>query len=534
MFLAVPCGILVLCALVVPIQDRLRKNVGFSWLFVTIAAGLIWAWTIYGFWLSNRELTLLPTVTVGSYPIKFLFDRSTAALFIGISSIYLTTMVTMVAQFEVDRGVVEFIALPAVMFVAFLSAAANDVWVLVLSWTVYDLAAGAFFLTGERKRGFDRKTVAMMALNLFSTFLLAVGFEIQVRSVWRADAAAGASYFSPLLKILAAGVRSGVLPPHQNGRTVPDHTAKAEMLVRLIGLIIAFPVYLRMEPAAFPASVLLPLRILAAAALLIGCGGWILSNRSVVGMNFFLIYCAALPFVSALRSDAQAVLMFSVTLPIAAVAIFYHAANYRIVQAILIGFLALFSGFPFTPLAGAWARILDESVSVFNIGLGLAQCLMIVGYVLSIIRPRAYEPEFNDRWTRTGFPITYLVLFVSGVFAAYTGWNYRGQAGDFGIALGVIVIMAVLGSFYYRYRISGSYRDLNVWARTIANRTTDLFDGLIGLSWGGAALRPVYWFLSHAQGLLSRTLENEGGLLWEILLLIAIVILIASRAGVWN
>ena len=254
MFLAVPCGILVFCALVVPIQDRLRKNIGFSWLFVTIAAGLIWAWTIYGFWLSNRELTLLPTVTVGSYPIKFLFDRSTAALFIGISSIYLTTMVTMVAQFEVDRGVVEFIALPAVMFVAFLSAAANDVWVLVLSWTVYDLAAGAFFLTGERKRGFDRKTVAMMALNLFSTFLLAVGFEIQVRSVWRADAAAGASYFSPLLKILAAGVRSGVLPPHQNGRTVPDHTAKAEMLIRLIGLIIVFPVYLRMEPAAFPAA----------------------------------------------------------------------------------------------------------------------------------------------------------------------------------------------------------------------------------------------------------------------------------------
>lgn len=534
MFLAVPCAVLALCALVVPIQDRLRKNVGFSWLFVTVAAGLVWGWTIYGFWLPDHELTLQPMLTVGSYPIRFLFDRSTAALFIAISSIYLTTMITMVAQFEVDRGVVEFIILPVVMLVAFLSAAANDVWVLILTWTIYDLAVAAFYLTGDRKRSFDRRMAATFALNLFSTFLLTVGFEMQTRFVWRTDPAEIAAYLPTLIKILAAGVRSGVLPPHQNGKTVPDNAAKAEMLIRLIGLMIVFPVYLTLEPTAFPASVVVPLRMIAALALLISCGGWILSNRSVVGMNYFLIYCAALPFVSALRSDARAVLMFGVTLPIAATAIFCHGANYRIVQAILIGFLLLISGFPFTPLADAWAGVLDESVSIFNIGLGFAQCLMIIGYVLSILRPRAYDPEYNDRWTRTGFPITYLVLLMSGVFAALTGWDYRGQFGDLGITIGVFVIFAVLGSFYYRYRISGSYRDINVWARTIATRTTGIFDGMIGLSWVGAALRPIYFLLFHAQRLLSHTLENEGGLLWEILLLMAIVILIVTQAGGWN
>ena len=113
--------------LVIPVQNRLRENVGLSWLIATVSAGAVLVWSIYSAWIPDQEITLLPTVTVGSYPLVFVFDRSVAALFITLSSVYFMTMVTLVSEFSVDRGIGQFLLLIAIVGVAFLSAASKNI-----------------------------------------------------------------------------------------------------------------------------------------------------------------------------------------------------------------------------------------------------------------------------------------------------------------------------------------------------------------------------------------------------------------------
>lgn len=154
----------------------------------------------------------------------------------------------------------------------------------------------------------------------------------------------------------------------------------------------------------------------------------------------------------------------------------------------------------------------------------------MIGYVLSILRPRAYDPGVTDRWTRTGFPFTYVILFASGVFAAYTGWGYAARAGDFRLMIWTGGTIFLFGALYYRYRTSEAYHDLNLWAREIVGRTTVLLIRLIDFSGFGALIRPAYRVLTGMNGLIVSALESEGGMLWEILLLIVILVGVAGRA----
>lgn len=528
MFLAVPCGILLLTGLVIPVQNRLRENVGLSWLIATVSAGAVLVWSIYSAWIPDQEITLLPTVTVGSYPLVFVFDRSVAALFITLSSVYFMTMVTLVSEFSVDRGIGQFLLLIAIVGVAFLSAASKSIWNFIFCWTLYDLITGSrqFRATGERK---DREArLGLYGLRLFAVFLLTVSFAITARKIWLATAASGAAYIPALLAVLAAGIRSGVLPPHQSGLSIAGMPPKAETLGRVIGILIVVPVYLRVEMAGFPPAVLSWLRFFTVLAGIAGCAGWLLSNRSEVGRNFFLLICAVYPLAGALSGSPTAALIFSVVYPIAAIAIYHHFANYVVIRVLLVFFLLLFSGLPFTPAAAGWPYLIEAGISFFTAGLILTQAVAMIGYALSILRPRAYDPGATDRWTRTGFPFTYAILFASGVFAAYTGWGYAGKAGDFRLMIWTGGTIFLFGAFYYRYRTSESYHDLNLWAREVAGRTTVFLIRLIDFSGFGFLTRPAYRLLTGANGLIAAALESEGGLIWEILLLIVILVGVAA------
>ena len=119
---------------------------------------------------------------------------------------------------------------------------------------------------------------------------------------------------------------------------------------------------------------------------------------------------------------------------------------------------------------------------------------------------------------------TYAILFASGVFAAYTGWGYAGRAGDFRLMIWTGGTIFLFGAFYYRYRTSESYHDLNLWAREVAGRTTVFLIRLIDFSGFGFLTRPAYRLLTGANGLIAAALESEGGLIWEILLLIVILL----------
>lgn len=538
MFLAVPVGILAFVSALIPVQNQIRRNVGLSWLIGTITAGFVWLWSLYAAFLPTRELTLLPSLTVGSYPLKFILDPASVALAITMTSIYAVTFLTIITRFEVDQGASQFVFLPLLALAAYLSIAANSLWVVALSWTLFDLIEVAFRARTSGKPISETLSFADGAFRVLSVFLIAVSFAIEMRGIWIETATNSFPYLPRLLVLIAAGARSGVIPPRQNGNTVPDLTAKAEIFTRMAGLLIVFPLLIRTNLGsgneALPNAVIQVLRWFVPIAGLIASGGWILSNRAVIGMNFFLIYNAALPFAAALRSNSAAALGFSVIPLFAAAAIIHHNSNYRIIRVMLGLFLVLMSGFPYTPTAGLWSGILDEGFSLYNTVAIFTHSIVMIGFSVSIIRKRAYDPELTDRWTRTGFPFLYALLFASAVYAAFFGWGYRGEFGGIHNAGGVFAMMVFGSIFYYHYRMSPNYSDWNIWARAISAKTTAFLNGWIEFRNGGVVLRTVGVILVWFDRRISEPLERSGGLLWEILFLIAILIFIADQAGLWG
>lgn len=538
MFLAVPVGILAFISALIPIQNRIHRNVGLSWLMGTIASGLVWLWSLYAAFLPTGSITLLPSVTVGSYPLKFILDSATVALAITLSSIYAMTFLTMITRFEVNQGVAQFVFLPVLALASYLCIAANSLWVIALSWTLFDLTETIFRVRMSEKSIRGGLAFSTGAFRVLSTFLVTVSYAVELRGIWIETAPISLPYLPRLLVLIAAGLRSGVIPPHQNGATVSDSNAKAEIFTRMAGLLIVFPLLIRTDLGsgneAIPNAMTQLFSWVVLIAGLVACGGWILSNRSVVGMNFFLLYNAALPFAVALRSNSSAALGFSIVPLFAEAAMIHHNSNYRIIRFMLGLFLILMSGFPYTPTAGLWSGILDEGFSLYNTAIIFTHSVILIGFAISIIRERAYDPELTDRWTRTGFPFLYALIFASAVYAAVFGWGFRGEFGGIHNAGGVFTMMILGGFIYYQYRMSPNYRDWNIWARTISAKTTTFLNERIELKGGGALFRSAGAILVWIDRQISEPLERNGGLLWEILYLIAILIFIADRAGLWG
>lgn len=534
MFLAIPCLILAgVCVVILPVY-RIKRNLGVTWLITTVAAVGVLGWSVYSAYLPDRELVLLPSVSVGSYPLRFVFDRMTSALFITISAVFLLTLVTIISQFDVNSGIAQFLLMCAMTLVAFLTAAAADIWIALFCWMLFDVLSAAGRIRHGYNRSFAVQLDVIFLLRFFSTFLLGIAFAMQMREVWLFNAASFDPGVVTALILSAGAIRSGVLPLHQSDATVSDRYAKPETLARVLGNLIVLPVYLRLEPVTLPYNAVAWLRFFAVAAALVGSLGWLLSNRSVIGMNYFLIATAAYPLMAAMRFEKTAVVMYGAVFSVAAIAIFLHVINYRIVQLLLIGFLLLMSGVPMTPLAPGWTLIFDPYPSSLNGILVLSHSILLIGYGLSILRPRAYDPELLDRWVRTAYPFAYGLVFAATLFAAETGWAFWGETGSLETSVATVGGILLLGLIFYRYRTDRRYPEWHLWIQQLAVRTTSFLDELIGLRWAASMFRPVYGWFAGGYGLVSDALERDGGVVWEILLPIVILIAIAGRTGLWD
>jgi hypothetical protein len=184
----------------------------------------------------------------------------------------------------------------------------------------------------------------------------------------------------------------------------------------------------------------------------------------------------------------------------------------------------ILSALPFSLTAVGWTSTVGVSW-IFWVFLVPIQALMLAGYVLSFFKPAETGLEPQPNWARIFYPAGLIILLGNGLLLGVWGWDGARQIGVLPAALAASLLGGVLS--WLVWRVPGLQNAVRPPARTgerLATTSTSIFRVSAGLAWG------LYRLLGRATGLLARTLEGDGGLLWAMLLL-ALALSVAQIAA---
>jgi hypothetical protein len=320
--------------------------------------------------------------------------------------------------------------------------------------------------------------------------------------------------------ILAAGLRLGVLPPHQPFLQEPPLRRGLGTMVRLVPVAASLVLLTRVAEAGSSAEWALGLTIASALALVYGGAGWLFARNELDGRPFWIFGMSSLAVVGAVRGLPSVSQAWGLGNLIAGGLIFlYSTRRPRYLWLPALSLLTI-SGLPFTPLWRGFSLFKDWNL-VFSMVFSLGIAFLLLGYFRHSFSVIGSGDEIES-WARVLYPVGLAVLpLVFWGVAWSLSWFHLAQLGHLTVEwwLGAILLCLVSGIWYLLYR--GPVRltlDLSRLQRIFTLRW------LYRILWG--IYRPTSKLVIYLAGLM----EGQGGVFWAVLILILLVTVIVQRS----
>jgi hypothetical protein len=520
MIILAAISILFLVTFVILVLNRFDLRPGYSW-FLAVGATLITWVLILVSW--SPEPVYYPLM---DWEKSTLFLASPGLMLDGYSwtfAVVITTLLTAVMLTDAARvwdiRPAIWGADLAIVGAGLLSVFAANPLTLLIAWATIDLTETTALLT-QLTNSDQREQVVVSFSARVVGILLVIAAIIRSHTLgvnlitWDIPEAVS-GYL-----ILAAGLRLGVLPPHQPFLQEPPLRRGLGTMVRLVPVAASLVLLTRVAEAGSSTEWALGLTIASALAMVYGGAGWLFARNELDGRPFWIFGMSSLAVVGAVRSLPSVSQAWGLGVLISGGLIFlYSTRRPRYLWLPALSLLTI-SGLPFTPVWRGYSLFRDWNL-VFSIVFSVGIAFLLLGYFRHSFSVVESGDEIES-WARVLYPVGLAVLpLVFWGVAWSLKWLHPGQIGRLTIEwwLGGLLVCLVSGIWYLLNR--GPVRltlDVSMLQRIFTLRW------LYRILWG------IYRFTSRLVSYLADLLEGQGGVFWAVLIMVLLVTVIVQRS----
>lgn len=529
---SIPVGVLLVSALFIFLINRGHINIGVSW-FVSIMAGIfVWGWTISLYFRPDIPIRPLEDSVPGILEDAGVFIKSATGFFMldGISFPYmlavstLTVFLLLTAPSYMDPQTA-----PRLWFfyllieaIGYLSVSANDVRFIIYGWVIFDLLD----LTAQyvQTRPDQIRSTFLTAVGVrFTGTLLAVACYSLSNAEGDGNTGAFISLRAGVYLMIACAFRMGIIPISQPYSDKTQTRVGLGTMLRLASVLTVLPVLSRIPMGGLNPHVRTILGLASSFASLAGAVGWMLSEDTFSGISYAVLSISSMAFDCALLKEQSALIMWGVSIALTCAPLSLYLFRNRFLTMLVFLVLICFSGLPYTPNAIGWKGLTGSAGIIHNVVYVLIMAILIAGAIIHILRTEGRKFTDLEPWMRSIYPIGYLLAITTHMFISMTSYAERFNMGVLSASIPAAaagIFAAVSFQFTPERRLT---QNASAWGRAGLSVFWYGMQKLMNMDWLFAAGRYVSRAAAAGLRRASQLLENNGGLIWEFLLLALLI-----------
>ena len=532
LFLIVPTGILFLSAISIWLIDKIRKNVGISWLITIISAGLFWIWTIYLHWVPNSAFQIGRSTFPGmEIPLLFQLDSFSRPYLMAISTLFLISILTGSSRYESKTAVQQWIGFEMITFIGMMGIASGGIWPVLLCWMIFDIIDLYIIFSVSEKGNFVNFLTTVTSIRLTGTLVAAVGLALSIYDsggMYRADVVSSSG---GIVILIACAMRLGIVPIYQPHLDNAETKTGLVTMLRFTSIFTVLPILCRIPLLSLSPDIAAALSIFSGFTAFFCSLGWLFTKEIDQGKSYFMTAAASMAFACILRGQQQASIVWGVSMILSSPLFFLKHSQSKIIKALLVIACILFSGLPYTPNAIGWTGLIVYPFSVMDILFWSVHCVLLTGLFVHIFSDSKFNLPMTEPWMRSVYPIGILFTMGSYILIASFNWFFIRKSGIWWASLAsfVIAVFLLWGSVYW---ISQKrYQNVVNWIQIFIKWFLLINRKALELDWFFLILRKIASGIEKSVFFLSDMIEGPGGILWEFLLMTAFIwILLSGRS----
>lgn len=533
---SIPVGVLLGAAFLIVMVNRGHPNIGVSWLAAILAALIVWGWTISLYWQTDLRSEPVTVQIAGIAPESssdtdeislsaentvtpgFILDRVSYPYMLAVSGLLVILLLTAPSYMEPQTAPRLWFFYLLIELIGYLSVSAGDLTFIIYGWVVFD---GIDLLTRylqTRPGRISRGYVIAIAVRFAGTILAASSLAYS-----SADPDLTAGMFisdrAGIFLMLACGLRMGILPISQPYAEMSSSRVGLGTMLRLVSVLTVMPVLSRIPMTAVGLDAAAILSIAGGFASLVGAVGWLLSENAFTGNTYFALAICGMAFVSSLRGSQTSLTAWGVSLALTCASLSLYQIHNVLMNILASLLIICFSGLPFTPNAAGWYGLVSPPYSLKDLLFIIVMLLLIAGAFNHILRTA--EKKFSDLepWMRSVYPLGFLAAIGTHCFIGMLCFDELFTMGVIPASVSAFAGGTILAAFLHWMPERVRTQNMLAWAREGVSLFWRLMQRLLDMNWLFALGRTVMKLTDRAVSAMTLILENNGGLIWEFLLL---------------
>ncbi|MEA3349785.1 MAG: hypothetical protein U9Q82_04110 [Chloroflexota bacterium] len=521
MIILIPILLLFLIPVAILALNQTQVRIGYNW-FLALGAAFL-AWLLFLIARAQLPLTieLINWEADGlvSVPFMLLLDETSWVYAVVVTALPLAVLLTDVVQSSENdsRAWASSLVITGLGLLAIL---AENPLTLLFAWATMDLSEMLILLRRVSDSESRERVIVAFSVRVAGILLvLSAAMRARFQGVYLSFESFPPSIGWYLL--LAAGLRLGVLPPHQAFFQEPPLRRGLGTIVRLVPVASSLVLLARVASVGVPQKWEPYLLVIAVIAVLYSSIAWARAENELDGRPHWILGLATLSLVAAVRGLPEACIAWGLALIVSGATLFLMSLHAR--QSLVLGIAGLMSVsmLPFTPHWQAVA-IYQSLNSVFVVIFILAHAFLLFGYLRYVFR-KLLKVDDAAPWMLIIYPLGLALLPLTHWLAAFLGG---------GISLPYTSIYALpwwggilaLGLTAVLILISRKKGIILPRAITVIRRG-------LSLQWLYRFLWRFYRTMSRLFSAISQILEGEGGVLWALLLLLLLISVMRQWGG---
>lgn len=536
---SIPAGVLLVAALFIFLINRSRSNIGAAW-FAAILAGLfVWGWTISLYFRPDVQIAAItdtvPVITAGAGSIRieenayFVLDGISYPYMLAISALLLILLLTAPSFMDPQIAPRLWLLYLLIEFIGYLSVSANNVSFIIYGWVIFDAIDLAAQYIQVRPKQIRRGFLTAIGVRFVGTLMAAASLALSYSELGRNSGnfislRAGAYLFT------ACALRIGIIPISQPYTEMSSSRVGLGTMLRLVSVLTVMPVLSRVPLGGLRPNLRFILGFASAAASLTGAVGWLLSENSFNGISYAALGICGIVFECALSGEQSVLILWGVSIALTCAPLSLYQIHNRFMNLLVFLVVLCFSGIPYTPNAAGWKGLISSSNLVQNIVFVLIVMILIAGALIHIFQKGERKFSELEPWMRSVYPIGFIIAIGTYVFISMTAFDTPFSMGVIpasAAALGGGIVLAFLVIYLPE---SSRTQNAAAWGRAGMTLFWRGMQNLMDMKW---LISYIHWLSRIIESFLrmvSTVLENNGGLIWELLIL-ALLIVIAFGGG---
>ncbi len=521
MMISISILLLFLIPIVILVVARFQVRAGYIWLLAMLGALTAWLLVLFSRSRLPQVITLIQWKPEDLFNVSptLLLDETSWVYAVALVTFPLAVLLSDVLQFaEVDsQGWATSLAMTGL---GLLAVMAENPLTLMLAWMLMDVSETWMLLQRVLTSAHRERVVVAFSVRMIGMLLVLVAMLQSISLESSLVFESIPPQVSGLL-LLAAGLRLGVLPPHQPFFQEPPLRRGLGTIVRMSPVASSLVILSRIANVGLPVGWQPYILAIAAISALYGAVAWAQASNELDGRPFWILGMATIALVAAVFRLPNAVNAWGLGLLMSGCVLFLTASRSRFVSILaFVGILGV-SALPYTPSWGGGLLYYHSGIILLGIFV-LAHSFLILGYIRHALRP-APSFENSEQWMHLVYPSGLILLII-------THWSLAWSQG-FALQPGV----PILSSGWWGGAISLGIGLILVIIRrrevTIPLAFADAFGKLLSLEW----IYRIFWWLYRTLirvfSSISQILEGEGGILWSLLMLILLIALVVQQSG---